>query len=159
MLLLCSFLHNRPGQQGGEVDGLNFILFQRFQPAFQLHQAAGALCDHGIGAGFDQLLYPSLGQRLGHIGKYNLEAAAAERKTAAGALSGKTFVLTGSLGKFTREDATRLIEERGGKVSGSVSKKTDFAVVGADAGSKLDKARQLGIKTLDEDEFEKLLKS
>ena len=89
----------------------------------------------------------------------NLEAAAAERKTAAGAWSGKTFVLTGALGKFTREDATRLIEERGGKVSGSVSKKTDFVVVGADAGSKLDKARQLGIKVLNEEEFEKLLKS
>jgi DNA ligase (NAD+) len=88
----------------------------------------------------------------------NLVAAAAERKTAAGALSGRTFVLTGALAKFTREDATRLIEERGGKVSGSVSKKTDYVVVGADAGSKLDKARQLGIKTLDEDEFEKLLK-
>ena len=51
MLLLCSFLHYRPGQQGGEVDGLNFILFQRFQPAFQLHQAAGALGGHDIGTG------------------------------------------------------------------------------------------------------------
>ena len=89
----------------------------------------------------------------------NLEAAATERKTAAGAWSGKTFVLTGTLGRFTREEATRLIEERGGKVSGSVSKKTDFVVAGTDAGSKLDKARELGIKTVDEEEFEKLLKS
>ncbi|MBI5394431.1 MAG: NAD-dependent DNA ligase LigA [Verrucomicrobia bacterium] len=88
----------------------------------------------------------------------NLKAAATERKTAAGALSGKTFVLTGTLARHSREDAARLIEEHGGKVSGSVSKKTDFVVVGADAGSKLDKARQLGIKTLDEEVFEKLLK-
>jgi DNA ligase (NAD+) len=89
----------------------------------------------------------------------NLKAAAGDRKAAGGALAGKTFVLTGTLANRTREDATRLIEERGGKVSGSVSKKTDYVVVGTDAGSKLDKARQLGIKTLNEHEFETLLKS
>ena len=97
-------------------------------------------------------------QKLRHAG-VNLKALETERKSAAGAWSGRTFVLTGTLGKFTREDATRQIEERGGKVSGSVSKNTDFVVVGADAGSKLDKARQLGIKTLSEEEFETLLKS
>jgi DNA ligase (NAD+) len=87
-----------------------------------------------------------------------MKAAESERKTAAGPWTGKTFVLTGTLSKRTREEASRLIEERGGKVSGSVSTKTDFVVVGADAGSKLDKARQLGIKTLDEEQFEQLLK-
>ena len=97
-------------------------------------------------------------EKLHRVG-VNLKAAATERKTAGGALSGKTFVLTGAMTRHSREDATRLIEERGGKVSGSVSKKTDFVVVGADAGSKLDKARQLGIKTLNEEEFETLLKS
>jgi DNA ligase (NAD+) len=66
---------------------------------------------------------------------------------------GKTFVLTGKLDTFSRDDAARLIEERGGRVSSSVSKKTDFVVAGADAGSKLTKAESLGVKVLNEDEF------
>jgi DNA ligase (NAD+) len=66
---------------------------------------------------------------------------------------GKTFVLTGKLDTFSRDDAARLIEERGGRVSNSVSKKTDFVVAGADAGSKLTKAESLGVKVLNEDEF------
>lgn len=66
---------------------------------------------------------------------------------------GKTFVLTGALSKFTREAATEKIELLGGKVSGSVSKKTSFVVVGENAGSKERKARELGIPILTEDEF------
>ena len=67
--------------------------------------------------------------------------------------SGKTFVLTGALSKFTREEATEKIELLGGKASGSVSKKTSFVVVGENAGSKERKARELGIPILTEDEF------
>ena len=67
--------------------------------------------------------------------------------------AGKTFVLTGALGKFTREEATEKIELLGGKASGSVSKKTSFVVVGENAGSKERKARELGIPILTEDEF------
>jgi DNA ligase (NAD+) len=70
---------------------------------------------------------------------------------------GKTFVLTGALPTLTRDEAAQKIRDRGGKVSGSVSKKTDFVVAGADAGSKLDKARELGIAILDEAELLKLL--
>ena len=76
---------------------------------------------------------------------------------AAGAFAGKTFVLTGTLESFTREQATEAIERHGGKVSGSVSKKTSYLVVGADAGSKLEKARTLGVTTLTEDEFRALI--
>ena len=67
--------------------------------------------------------------------------------------AGKTFVLTGALSKFTRDEATERIESFGGKVSGSVSKKTSFVVVGENAGSKERKARELGITILSEDEF------
>ena len=72
-------------------------------------------------------------------------------------LAGKTFVLTGTLAHFTRDEAKKMIEDAGGKVTGSVSKKTDYVVAGADAGSKLDKAKELGVAVIDEKEMEKLL--
>ena len=67
--------------------------------------------------------------------------------------AGKTFVLTGALSKFTREEATEKIELFGGKAAGSVSKKTSYVVVGENAGSKERKARELGIPILSEDDF------
>jgi DNA ligase (NAD+) len=73
-------------------------------------------------------------------------------------LAGKTFVLTGTLAHLTRDEAKRMIEDAGGKVTGSVSKKTDYVVAGADAGSKLDKAKELKVAVIDEKEMEKLLK-
>jgi DNA ligase (NAD+) len=73
------------------------------------------------------------------------------------AFSGKTFVLTGALQQYTRDQAEDLIKERGGKVIGSVSKKTDFVLVGEDPGSKYDKAKELGIKILSEKHFKEML--
>lgn len=74
-----------------------------------------------------------------------------------GKLSGLTFVITGTLPMMSREDAANFIKQHGGKVSDSVSKKTNYLVVGENAGSKLDKARSLGVKTLSEDELRKLV--
>jgi len=73
-------------------------------------------------------------------------------------LAGKTFVLTGTLARYTRDEAKKMIEDAGGKVASSVSKKTDYVVAGADAGSKLEKAKELGVKVVDEKEMEKLLR-
>ncbi len=80
-----------------------------------------------------------------------------EEVDARGPLAGKTVVLTGGLSKLSREDAKAEIERRGGKVSGSVSRKTDLVVAGDEAGSKLAKARELGVKVVGEEEFLALL--
>ena len=72
-------------------------------------------------------------------------------------LAGKTFVLTGTLARHTRDEAKKMIEDAGGRVSGSVSKKTDYVVAGSDAGSKLDKARELGVSVIGEEELEGLV--
>jgi DNA ligase (NAD+) len=73
-------------------------------------------------------------------------------------LAGKTFVLTGTLPTLGRDEAKEMIEAAGGKVTGSVSKKTDYVVAGTEAGSKLDKARELGVAVLDEDGLRKILR-
>jgi len=77
---------------------------------------------------------------------------------APGPLAGKTFVLTGTLPTMTREEATKAIEELGGKVAGSVSKKTSYVVAGEEAGTKLEKARQLAIPVLAEPDFREIIK-
>ena len=73
--------------------------------------------------------------------------------------SGKTVVLTGTLSKYGRKQATELLENLGAKVTGSVSVKTNIVIFGAEAGSKLDKAHQLGIETMDEEQFESIIQS
>ena len=88
--------------------------------------------------------------------KVNMEAL--ESEDIDNRFEGKTFVLTGTLEKFTRKEASDLIEKHGGKTSGSVSKKTDYVLAGKDAGSKLTKAQSLGVEIITEEQFEKMMK-
>jgi DNA ligase (NAD+) len=81
----------------------------------------------------------------------------AEEKAVGGRFSGKTFVFTGALSHFTREEAKRFVEKEGGHAAGSVSRKTDFVIAGAEAGSKLAKARELGVEVITEEQFLKML--
>jgi DNA ligase (NAD+) len=82
-----------------------------------------------------------------------------EEKRVGGKFTGKTFVFTGALTRFTRDEAKRLVEREGGHAAGSVSKKTDYVIAGAEAGSKLDKARELGVTVLSEEEFLAMVES
>ncbi len=91
-------------------------------------------------------------ERLGEAGL----AFKGHKKERGTKLAGKTFVLTGTLAGYTRDEAKKMIEDAGGKVTGSVSKKTDYVVAGADAGSKLDKAKELGVSVINEKEMEEL---
>jgi DNA ligase (NAD+) len=90
---------------------------------------------------------------LSQLREMGINMKSLSRENAEGVFSGLTFVLTGTLANFTRSEATRLIEERGGKVTGSVSGKTSYVLAGKEAGSKLDKAVQLGVKIIDEETF------
>jgi len=94
---------------------------------------------------------------VGRLLKAGLQFTYASSRPKAGPLQGKTLVVTGTLPTLSRDQAKQLIEQAGGKVSGAVSKKTSYVVVGEDAGSKLAKARELGICTLTEDELRALL--
>ncbi len=85
-------------------------------------------------------------------------ALQSEGSTAPQVFSGKTFVLTGTLPTLSREEARTMIKDRGGKVSGSVSKKTDYVLAGDEAGSKLEDAKKLGVTVIDEAAFRKMMK-
>jgi DNA ligase (NAD+) len=91
------------------------------------------------------------------LNKAGVHPTAEKRKVKSDKFAGKSFVFTGGLANRSREGAGEIVQQHGGKVSGSVSKKTDYVVVGTDPGSKYDKAKELGVTILTESEFEKLL--
>ena len=95
-------------------------------------------------------------EKLSSMGVVVEEKGAARKE---GALTGKQFVLTGTLSEFSRDEAKDKIELLGGRVTSSVSTKTDYVVAGKDAGSKLAKAKKLKITVLEEKEFQKLIES
>jgi DNA ligase (NAD+) len=100
---------------------------------------------------------PANRQLIKKLHKAGVHPTAEKREVKSQKFAGKSFVFTGGLANRSREEAGELVQQHGGKVSGSVSKKTDYVVVGADPGSKYDKAKELGVTVLTESEFEKLL--
>jgi DNA ligase (NAD+) len=142
------------------------ILAKRFKSIDELEQASQEDLEqvHEVGPKLAESIYKFLKQpenrelieRLRAAG-LPMESDAVEEERAKQVFAGKTFVLTGTLDGMTRDEATALIEQRGGRVSSSVSKKTSFVVAGRDAGSKLEKARELGVQILDEQAFRAML--
>jgi DNA ligase (NAD+) len=100
---------------------------------------------------------PANRQLIKKLNKAGVHPTAEKREVKSQKFAGKAFVFTGGLANRSREEAGEIVQQHGGKVSGSVSKKTDYVVVGADPGSKYDKAKELGVSILTESEFEKLL--
>jgi DNA ligase (NAD+) len=100
---------------------------------------------------------PANRQLIKKLYKASVRPTAEKRVVKSEKFAGKSFVFTGGLANRSREDAGELVKQHGGKVSGSVSKKTDYVVVGAEPGSKYEKAKELGVPILTESEFEKLL--
>lgn len=141
------------------------LLAERFGSLERLSQAAAAEIAEveGIGAKIAETVVEFFGQDenrrliadLKSAG-INLEHAQEQGEPVSQSLAGKTFVLTGTLA-MERSDAEKLIKQRGGKISSSVSKKTDFVLAGASPGSKLGKAQELGITVIDEAKFRQLL--
>jgi len=100
---------------------------------------------------------PANRQLIKKLAKAGVHPTAEKREVKSDKLAGKTFVFTGTLANRTREEAGAMVQQHGGKLSGSVSNKTNYVVVGTDPGSKYDKAKELGVTILNESEFEKLL--
>jgi DNA ligase (NAD+) len=100
---------------------------------------------------------PANSQLIQKLEKVGVRPTAEKREMKSHKFVGKSFLFTGTLATMSREEASELVKQHGGKVSGSVSKKTDYVVVGTDPGSKYDKAKELGIALLTESEFQTLL--
>jgi DNA ligase (NAD+) len=112
-------------------------------------EEVGGVIAASVAGWFGEAQNRRLVERLRQAG-LNFVSAAYRSTSAVGPLAGRTLVLTGTLPQLTREEATARIEAQGGRVAGSVSRKTDYVVAGDEAGSKLEKARKLGVPVLDE---------
>jgi DNA ligase (NAD+) len=141
----------------GSLDALAHAKFEDFigEKKASLIEGIGETMAHAIIDHFNDPRNRALVSELLALGVS--PAAPASRAAAGTALAGKIFVLTGTLPTLTREEATARIEAAGGKVSGSVSKKTSYVLAGAEPGSKLDKAKSLGVPVIDEADFLRLL--
>ncbi len=155
--LLFAFGIRHVGQKASRVVAAAFPSLEHIQQASEEELTAvrdiGSVTAHSLK---QWLAAPQAAHLLTRLREAGVNMTEPVRKTD-GLLTGKTFVLTGTLSKYTRDEATRRIEASGGKVSGSVSKKTDYLLAGEAAGSKLKKAQELGVPVITEEEFEQML--
>ncbi|MGA8109769.1 MAG: NAD-dependent DNA ligase LigA, partial [Acidobacteriaceae bacterium] len=147
------FVGERTAQSLAEEFGAMEALMAASQEDLERINDVGPRVSQAIREFFDESRNREL---VHHLERAGLTLTAEKRKKSS-QLEGLTFVLTGALPNLSREDAKTRIEAAGGRVSGSVSKKTNYVVAGEDAGSKLDKAKELGVNVIDEAELEKLL--
>ena len=156
--LLFSFGIRQIGQKAGKILAARFRTLDALCTATIEELTAvddiGEITAQNLLKWFDD---PQSRHLIGRLKEAGVNMAAAEQGSDQ-RFAGKTFVLTGSLERFTRAEATEMIESRGGKASGSVSKKTAYVVAGEAAGSKLRKAQELGIPVLSEEEFLDMMK-
>jgi DNA ligase (NAD+) len=139
-------------RQIGSMDALRTAGIQEIEAV----EGVGPIIADAVAAWFADPDHAALVDELRDAG-LTMETPLEERAPAAGPLTGQSFVLTGTLERRTRDEAAEEIVARGGKVTGSVSKKTSYVVAGESPGSKLAKAESLGVPVIDEDEFEALL--
>ncbi len=148
------FVGERTAQFLAEAFGSMDALMEASEEELQEVNEIGPRVSAAIREFFDEPKNVALVERLRKAGlKFT-----GQKKQRGTTLAGKTFVLTGTLPRYSRDEARKLIEDAGGKVVGSVSKKTDYVVAGDEAGSKLDKAKELGVAVIGEDEMEGLVK-
>lgn len=146
----------RTAQQLADRFGTMQILASQTEEQLSDVDEVGPVIAKSVAAFFSSDIGKTIVFELTELGLNMGDAAAAATvaaERAAGRLIGKTLVVTGTLTKFKRDEIAEVIQRHGGRASGSVSKKTDYVVAGTDAGSKLTKAQELGVKVLNEDEF------
>src|SRR5271166_5471127 len=148
------FVGERTAQFLAEAFGSMDALMEASEEELQQVNEIGPRVSASIREFFDEPKNVALVERLREKGL----TFKGKKKQRATTLAGKTFVLTGTLERHTRDGAKKLIEDASGRVSGSVSKNTDYVVAGTEAGSKLDKARELGVPVISEKEMEELVK-
>ncbi len=156
--VLCALGIRHIGERGAKLLAMHVPtmeqLMQKSEEALAAIHEIGGIMARSIVNYFADEQNRDLIQRLEEAGvQMHYTGEVVEQKEA---FAGKTFVLTGTLEHYKRAEAKKIIEGFGGKVSGSVSKKTDYVLAGAEAGSKLEKAQELGVRVLSEEEFERL---
>ena len=155
--LLCAFGIRQVGQKAAKVLASHFTDLDSLMEA-KTEELTAIPDIGGITAGFitEWFSLPQSMHLIGRLRAAGVDFTSHEEKKD-DRFAGQTFVLTGTLSKYTRDEASAIIESFGGKASGSVSKKTSYVLAGENAGSKLTKAESLGIRIISEDEFEQMI--
>ena len=156
--LLCAFGIRQVGQKAAKVLASHFADLDSLMAA-KTEELTAIPDIGGITAGFitEWFSLPQSMHLIGRLRAAGVDFTSHEEKKD-DRFAGQTFVLTGTLSKYTRDEASAIIESFGGKASGSVSKKTSYVLAGENAGSKLTKAEGLGIRIISEDEFEEMIR-